>query len=1056
MASITQKINSVNGGISQQPDELKIPGQVVSAKNVLPDITHGLQKRPGSKLIKALNQGSLSSYTTGKWFSYYRDENEQYIGQIIRRNGDATDGYVRMWRCRDGHPMTVEGHVTNILSYLQHSTDDDIQTLTLNDTTFIANRTKPTGMTADVEPPQPHQAFVELKQLKYASQYNLEIFNTVSNPSAISTATKLDVAYNLGETGTAVRTQGTCDSVGTQLFTVNISDNNSFVAALDKDGNTISGRGKNLYFRITTTGQPTTTGGASPTYVCRYTVKCDLLYGGEGWNTGDVITVQMDNAASNTNYAITVQESSSSSLPANLCLCRPSPTPFNGDSAITADLILGAIRNEILDISNSAVDTSSTGFTVEQIGSGLYIKRTDAAFNINTGVTELLNVLTNEVQDVADLPKQCKDGYVVKVRNSANDEDDYYVKFIANRDLDGEGVWEECAEPGRRIKIDAAKMPIQLQRTDVLDSSNQDAEGNATPKFMLSQIDWEDCGVGSPLTAPKPSFISTVSGVDGDDETINRYINKMIFFRNRLVLLSDENVVMSRPGDFFNFFAKSAITNSAEDPIDLSCSSEYPAIVYDGIQVNTGLVLFTKNQQFMLTTDSDVLSPITAKINALSTYNFNEKTNPISLGTTVAFLDNAGKFTRMFEMASVLREGEPIILEQSKIISKLFPKNINLIANSRENSLIIFAEKSSNKIYCYRYYTSGERRLMQSWFTWELSEPIQHLCMLDDSIYAVVGTTGNYVLQRINVKLSDDATESITQTDKTYKVHLDNISEIALSTGTYSTSTNKTTFSKPAGYNSSRQLAVYDIDTDDDIGVYVSKKSDGTSAVIFDTDNNNNLTIDGNWSGHVKTITVTNQGSGYTSAPSVNFSGGGGTGAVAVANFADGKVTSITITNGGYNYTASPTITITGGNGSNATATTTVDGTNFLLGYTYDMEIEFPKFYYTQQSGERYISDVQSNLVIHRVKFNFGPLGTYQTTLKRTGKADYVETFESQYADQYAANTLVIDPEQEVTLPIYERNINHTLILKSNKPTPATLYSMAWEGDYTSSLYKRV
>ena len=1057
MASITQKINSVNGGISQQPDELKIPGQVVTAKNVLPDVTHGLQKRPGSKLIKTLNIGSTPSFTYGKWFSYYRDENEQYIGQVIRDTGNANDGYVRMWRCRDGHPMTVQGHVSNILSYLQHTTDDDIQTLTLNDTTFILNRTKPTGMTADVEPLQPHQAFVELKQIKYASQYNLEIFNSVSNPSIVNTATKLHVGYTLHASNTySVLTTGTCDSVGTQLFTVNTSDATSYVTVVDKDGTTISGRGKNLYFRITATGQPTTTGGSSPTYVCRYQVKCDLLYGGEGWQTGDVIRVRMTNAASQTDYFVTIQESSTASVSANLSLVRPSPTPFDGETAITADAILGAIRGEILDPSNSVVDTSSTGFTVEQIGNGLYIKRTDAAFNINTGVAELLNVLTSEVQDVADLPKQCKDGYVVKVRNSANDEDDYYVKFIANRDLDGEGVWEECAEPGRRIKIDAAKMPIQLQRTANLDTNNLDAEGNATPIFMLSQIDWEDCGVGSPLTAPKPSFISTVSGIDGDNATVNRYINKMLFFRNRLVLLSDENVVMSRPGDFFNFFAKSAIAASAEDPIDLSCSSEYPAIVYDGIQVNTGLVLFTKNQQFMLTTDSDVLSPVTAKINALSTYNFNEKTNPISLGTTVAFLDNAGKFTRMFEMASVLREGEPVILEQSKIISKLFPKNINLIANSRENSLIIFAEKDSNKIYAYKYYTSGEKRIMQSWFTWELSEAIQHLCMLDDAIYAVVGTTGNYVLQRINIKLTNDTTESITQTDKTYKVHLDNISEIALSTGTYSTSTNKTTFSKPAGYNSSRQLAVYDIDTDDDIGVYVSKKSDGTSAVIFDTDNNNNLTIDGNWSGHVKTIAVTNQGSGYTSAPSVNFSGGGGSGAVAVANFADGKVTSITITNGGYNYTASPTITITGGNGSNATATATVDGTNFLLGYTYDMEIEFPKFYYTQQSGERYISDVQSNLIIHRVKFNFGPLGTYQTTLKRTGKPDYVETFESQYADQYAANTLVIDPEQEVTLPVYERNTNYTLTLKSEDPSPATLYSMAWEGDYTSSLYKRV
>ena len=40
MASITQKINSVNGGFSQQPDDFKIPGHVVSAKNVFPVVTH--------------------------------------------------------------------------------------------------------------------------------------------------------------------------------------------------------------------------------------------------------------------------------------------------------------------------------------------------------------------------------------------------------------------------------------------------------------------------------------------------------------------------------------------------------------------------------------------------------------------------------------------------------------------------------------------------------------------------------------------------------------------------------------------------------------------------------------------------------------------------------------------------------------------------------------------------------------------------------------------------------------------------------------------------------
>ena len=143
-------------------------------------------------------------------------------------------------------------------------------------------------------------------------------------------------------------------------------------------------------------------------------------------------------------------------------------------------------------------------------------------------------------------------------------------------------------------------------------------------------------------------------------------------------------------------------------------------------------------------------------------------------------------------------------------------------------------------------------------------------------------------------------------------------------------------------------------------------------------------------------------------------------------------------------------------NGSNLEIIGDWSNQTFLIGYLYDMEIEFPKFYYTQQSGDKYVTDVQSNLVIHRVKFNFGPLGLYETTLKRVGKLDYNETFESTFADQYVEGDVAIAKEQEVTLPVYERNTNYTLTLKSSHPTPATLYSLAWEGDYSSRLYKRV
>ena len=83
----------------------------------------------------------------------------------------------------------------------------------------------------------------------------------------------------------------------------------------------------------------------------------------------------------------------------------------------------------------------------------------------------------------------------------------------------------------------------------------------------------------------------------------------------------------------------------------------------------------------------------------------------------------------------------------------------------------------------------------------------------------------------------------------------------------------------------------------------------------------------------VDTITLGGTATGYVGAPVVVISGGGGTGAAAVANFdpVTGTVTGITVTSKGSGYTSAPTITLVGGNGvstgagaGTATATATI------------------------------------------------------------------------------------------------------------------------------------
>ena len=174
---------------------------------------------------------------------------------------------------------------------------------------------------------------------------------------------------------------------------------------------------KNLYFRIRTTGQsvPFTTGSGNSqttTYQARYTTTYDLLHGGEGWQTGDYFYVWMKDGY----YKVTVEATSTSVVQANLALVRPQPTPFDTETTITAESILGDIRTQLIAGGNF------TSSDVSQIGTGLHIKRT-SIFNASTPVGELLNVVAGKVNDAGDLPSQCKHGMVVEVINSAAEED---------------------------------------------------------------------------------------------------------------------------------------------------------------------------------------------------------------------------------------------------------------------------------------------------------------------------------------------------------------------------------------------------------------------------------------------------------------------------------------------------------------------------------------------------------------------------------------------------------------------------------------------------------
>jgi hypothetical protein len=817
------------------------------------------------------------------------------------------------------------GGQTAIQNYLATSTPENLQFLTINDTTFVSSRDSTNSNTLVGETgtstarPDAHFAMLELLRTENGRQYGIDVFRT-ADVTTLTRATRIAInSDTLNESdGT-----GHCPSIGTQVFSVD------------------SGTKKNLIFRLTALGQQgvspnysaSTNGPGGNNYRCSYQREIALLHGGEGWVVGDTVTVTMEGA----NYTVRVEEIESTDLNATIDpssvgdgLIRPEPTPFDAQTAVTADTIIGGIIQDL-----------PSGVTGKQIGNGIYLSSANS-FTVNVVEQDLMRVMQSSVNDVQNLPNQCKHGYIVRVANALrSEEDDYYLKFEGQNDKDGNGAWTECALPG--ITTTLTNMPLVIQRT-------------GTTTFTVKQFTYGIRDVGDTLTNPMPSFVG-------------KRINKVLFFRNRLALLAGENVITSRPGTLGepDFFIETALTVSVSDPVDISAASMFPSDLFDGIEINAGLLVFSTNQQFLLASDDTVFNPDTAKLRSIATFNYNENMPPISLGTTIAYIDNSGKFSRFNEMANSAREGEPNIIEVSKVVPTLLPKNIDLMTNSRENSIVLIGKTGTDTVFGYKYFQTADKRVQAAWFKWKLNNPLTYHFIINDEYFFL---DSDYYLQSIKL-VQADSDPSIVQDNVDFLLHVDN--HTTVSGGSYSAATNLTTFSSVSWLSSvttpNHDLVVIDTNTNSArVGRYAKPTVSST-----------NFTLPGDWS--------------------------------------------------------SATLTI---------------------GYIYPYQVKIPTLYPTKIDGSRATADVNSSLVLHRIKFHFGKIGLYETTLERVGKTDYTEVYESTELDEYNASDAPYLEEFIKTIPVYEKNTNVDITLTSSHPAPATLRSMSWEGDYSPKYYRRV
>ena len=1128
MSGISQTIPNYVLGISEQPDQLKSQGQVRDLVNAIPDVSLMLVKRQGTELIEQLSPGSAGTNDAnehvGKWFDIYRDPEEQYMG-VIRQNGT-----VQIWRLVDGPEFTYQGtdsrNYVNLVSdtqsdravgqgydnpakpdqapyiaaynnvattpiapatgtgltvnyevidtnpntagdqgriqsvkihtlgtgynsgdtfnvttgsgtvvceyyegtageevrvhydsafvkpysiqefswpfdnarmprdivdhsdYLEHTDDNDIKTLTINDTTIIVNREQIPAMTTATEPAAEAEGFVILDQLAFQQVYTF-IINQDGTETTIASA-----ATTNNSTATTLLTDLQAKVRGVAGFHANII-------------------GNGLHILSPTNGAIAVTNAA--TTHNSYTASTAFNNVQVTGNSGATFSVTTD---ANGNVAAN-----------SFTVVNPGTGIANGNTLTVLGTELGG-----------ATPGNDLTLTVSEVGGGV--------FSLSTPDRQLMSVFTDEVQDITVLPDQCHHHYRVKVANSGALEDDYYVRFEGSNEQDGQGVWQEWRGFGVLTTINAATMPhIMVRMTD--------------GSFLVTPGDWEERVVGDNLTNPLPSFIG-------------RPINNVALFRNRIAYVSSQNVILSRPGDFFNFFVATALTITAKDPIDISASAANPATLYDTIEVNAGLLLFSRNAQFMLTTDNDILSPETAKINFVSSYDYDIDLSPITLGTTIAFINDEAGNSRLYEMQNPPREGQPEVIEVSKIVSTRLPTGVRNIASSKTNSVVLLglqnSAASTNQIWGYRYFNTGEKRIQNAWFRFTIpGEPI-YQCIIRDTWYGCIriddadGGGDNIVsILKIDLVPNDTSINVPPIGNVPILVNLDNRVEIPTANLTYDPADDETTFDLPFEYAQTKvsgtdtQLMAFQVGNGTDQQCVDISTTGGNRVNVINAAFNE-ITLEGNWEQKTDLAITTDDATGladgqFVSLPVINVTGTTGSGMKLSGKVVNGEITDIVVANSGTGYETDNVVSIKGA--ANSRITLTVTNLTVWIGYEYTMQVDFPTIYPNRGSGTQVKSDVQGSLIIHRCKFNTGATGTFNIDLGRVGRPTYSALHESRPMDAYKADNppfLLVD---ETTIPCYERNYNINLSLKSKYPLPVTLISMTWEGEYTNKNYKR-
>lgn len=332
----------------------------------------------------------------------------------------------------------------------------------------------------------------------------------------------------------------------------------------------------------------------------------------------------------------------------------------------------------------------------------------------------------------SDLPVYAPNEYYLKVLgDTATSSDDYYIQFKtednAGNFVIGKGAWVEREKMGEQDGLLGSTMPYILK----INSSN----------ITLETAQWEKRKAGDKETNPAPDIVG-------------KQIKDIVFYKNRLGLLTDDGITFSESKRFFNFFATTATTMLDSDPVSVAISGTKADALKYAVSYMEALFLYSNASMYALEY-GDVLSNSSAAIKPVIQFDTNMSARPVVCDTSIYYTGEKGEYVRVREYKP---SSQTDVYGYSNDITSHIPRYIEQgiykICVSLEDGML-FLINGTDEIFCYSFIKENNELLQSAWHEWIFGGDVLYGEILQGYLYLLIKRNGKISFEKLAISHSD-------------------------------------------------------------------------------------------------------------------------------------------------------------------------------------------------------------------------------------------------------------------------------------------------------------